>query len=86
MNAPRSGCLRQHITALSEHLADTNTTLIDRLTVQAWGQSRVDLDEPCLTCPKPEKVRLDDFRPSPDIAFASAKPRRAQTARWLREA
>ena len=26
------------MTALSEHLADPETTLIDKLVVQAWGQ------------------------------------------------
>jgi SAM-dependent methyltransferase len=30
--------LRDHMTALSEHLADPGTTLIDKLIVQAWGQ------------------------------------------------
>ena len=30
--------LRAHIAALSEHLADPATTLIDKLLVQAWGQ------------------------------------------------
>ena len=30
--------LRQHMKALSEHLADPETTLIDKLMVQAWGQ------------------------------------------------
>lgn len=30
--------LRDHIAALSEHLADPGTTLIDKLIVQAWGQ------------------------------------------------
>jgi hypothetical protein len=30
--------LRAHIRALSEHLADPATTLIDKLLVQAWGQ------------------------------------------------
>jgi ubiquinone/menaquinone biosynthesis C-methylase UbiE len=32
--------LAKHITALSEHLADPETTLIDKLVVQAWGQKR----------------------------------------------
>jgi ubiquinone/menaquinone biosynthesis C-methylase UbiE len=30
--------LREHIAALSAHLADPETTLIDKLIVQAWGQ------------------------------------------------
>jgi SAM-dependent methyltransferase len=30
--------LRDHMAALSEHLADSGTTLIDKLIVQAWGQ------------------------------------------------
>ena len=30
--------LKRHMTALSEHLADPETTLIDKLVVQAWGQ------------------------------------------------
>jgi hypothetical protein len=30
--------LRAHIAALSEHLSDPATTLIDKLLVQAWGQ------------------------------------------------
>jgi hypothetical protein len=30
--------LRAHIAALSQHLADPATTLIDKLLVQAWGQ------------------------------------------------
>jgi len=30
--------LRDHMAALSEHLADPETTLIDKLIVQAWGQ------------------------------------------------
>jgi SAM-dependent methyltransferase len=30
--------LKTHIAALSEHLADPGTTLIDKLIVQAWGQ------------------------------------------------
>jgi SAM-dependent methyltransferase len=38
-----SGCttkteLRTHMAALSEHLADPGTTLIDKLILQAWGQ------------------------------------------------
>jgi SAM-dependent methyltransferase len=32
--------LRDHMTALSRHLADPGTTLIDKLIVQAWGQKR----------------------------------------------
>jgi hypothetical protein len=32
--------LKKHTTALSEHLADPETTLIDKLVVQAWGQKR----------------------------------------------
>ena len=32
--------LKKHIIALSEHLADPETTLIDKLVVQAWGQKR----------------------------------------------
>jgi hypothetical protein len=30
--------LRDHTSALSAHLADPRTTLIDKLVVQAWGQ------------------------------------------------
>jgi len=30
--------LQEHIAALSAHLADPETTLIDKLIVQAWGQ------------------------------------------------
>ena len=30
--------LRDHMAALSAHLADPGTTLIDKLIVQAWGQ------------------------------------------------
>lgn len=30
--------LQEHMAALSEHLADPGTTLIDKLIVQAWGQ------------------------------------------------
>ena len=30
--------LHEHIAALSAHLADPETTLIDKLIVQAWGQ------------------------------------------------
>jgi len=30
--------LRKHMAALSDHLADPGTTLIDKLLVQAWGQ------------------------------------------------
>jgi SAM-dependent methyltransferase len=30
--------LRDHMAALSQHLADPGTTLIDKLVVQAWGQ------------------------------------------------
>ena len=30
--------LRKHMAALSEHLADPGTTLIDKLILQAWGQ------------------------------------------------
>jgi hypothetical protein len=30
--------LGAHMAALSEHLADPGTTLIDKLIVQAWGQ------------------------------------------------
>jgi hypothetical protein len=30
--------LEAHMTALSEHLRDPGTTLIDKLIVQAWGQ------------------------------------------------
>jgi ubiquinone/menaquinone biosynthesis C-methylase UbiE len=30
--------LRDHMAALSEHLADPGTTVIDKLIVQAWGQ------------------------------------------------
>ena len=30
--------LYEHMAALSEHLADPGTTLIDKLIVQAWGQ------------------------------------------------
>jgi hypothetical protein len=30
--------LRTHIAALSEHLANPETTLIDKSIVQAWGQ------------------------------------------------
>ena len=30
--------LRKHMAAFSEHLADPGTTLIDKLTLQAWGQ------------------------------------------------
>src|SRR5262249_59936372 len=33
--------LREHIAALSEHLADPATTLIDKLLVQAWGQNPI---------------------------------------------
>ena len=29
--------LQAHMTALAKHLADPDTTLIDRLVVQAWG-------------------------------------------------
>jgi ubiquinone/menaquinone biosynthesis C-methylase UbiE len=32
------GELNKHLAALSEHLADPATTLIDKLIVQAWGQ------------------------------------------------
>lgn len=32
--------LKKHMTALSEHLADPETTLIDKLVVQSWGQKR----------------------------------------------
>jgi SAM-dependent methyltransferase len=32
--------LRDQMTALSRHLADPGTTLIDKLIVQAWGQKR----------------------------------------------
>jgi SAM-dependent methyltransferase len=32
--------LKKHMAALSEHLADPETTLIDKLVVQAWGQKR----------------------------------------------
>jgi hypothetical protein len=30
--------LREHMAALSEHLSDPATTLIDKLVVQAWGR------------------------------------------------
>jgi ubiquinone/menaquinone biosynthesis C-methylase UbiE len=30
--------LNRHLAALSEHLADPDTTLIDKMNVQAWGQ------------------------------------------------
>jgi hypothetical protein len=30
--------LKRHMSAVSEHLADPRTTLIDKLIVQAWGQ------------------------------------------------
>jgi len=30
--------LKEHMAALSEHLADPGTTLVDKLTVQVWGQ------------------------------------------------
>ena len=30
--------LKGHMSAVSEHLADSRTTLIDKLIVQAWGQ------------------------------------------------
>ena len=30
--------LREHMTALSEHLSEPTTTLIDKLVVQAWGR------------------------------------------------
>jgi SAM-dependent methyltransferase len=33
--------LRDHMAALAKHLADPNTTLIDRLVVQAWGTKPV---------------------------------------------
>jgi SAM-dependent methyltransferase len=32
--------LKKHMAALSDHLADPETTLIDKLVVQAWGQKR----------------------------------------------
>jgi SAM-dependent methyltransferase len=32
--------LKKHMVALSDHLADPETTLIDKLVVQAWGQKR----------------------------------------------
>jgi len=32
--------LKKHMAALSDHLADPETTLIDKLIVQAWGQKR----------------------------------------------
>jgi hypothetical protein len=30
--------LRKHMAALTEHLANPDTTILDRLVVQAWGQ------------------------------------------------
>jgi hypothetical protein len=33
--------LRDHMAALSDHLADPGTTLIDKLVVQAWGQKAI---------------------------------------------
>jgi SAM-dependent methyltransferase len=33
--------LRDHMAALSDHLADPRTTLIDKLVVQAWGQKAI---------------------------------------------
>jgi precorrin-6B methylase 2 len=32
--------LRDHMAALSDHLADPSTTLIDKLVIQAWGRKR----------------------------------------------
>jgi ubiquinone/menaquinone biosynthesis C-methylase UbiE len=34
--------LRTHMAALTEHLADPDTTILDRLVVQAWGQKPSD--------------------------------------------